>query len=67
MTNTTLLKEKIKNSGVKVTFLAKQLGITYMAFTNRMNGKVEFRMNEVRKIVEILHLTPEETQTIFFA
>lgn len=67
MTNTALLKEKIKNSGVKVTFIASQLGITYMAFTNRMNGKVEFRMNEVRKLAELLHLTQDEVQQIFFA
>lgn len=67
MTNTALLREKIKNSGVKVTFIASQLGITYMAFTNRMNGKVEFRMNEVRKIAELLHLTQDEVQQIFFA
>lgn len=67
MVNTELLREKIDSSGVKITFLAKEIGITYMALTNKMNKKVDFKCEEAGAIKKALRLTDEEMKEIFFA
>lgn len=67
MTNTDMLKEKINLSGYKIGFIAEKCGITYQAFLNRMKGEIEFRIDEARALKEILNLTEEETNDIFFA
>ncbi len=67
MVNTELLREKIDSSGVKITFLAKEIGITYMALTNKMNKKVDFKCEEAGTIKKVLRLTDEEVKEIFFA
>ena len=67
MVNTELLREKIDSSGVKITFLAKEIGITYMALTNKMNKKVDFKCDEAGAIKKVLRLTDEEVKEIFFA
>ena len=67
MVNTELLREKIDSSGVKITFLAKEIGITYMALTNKMNQKVDFKCEEAGAIKKVLRLTDEEVKEIFFA
>ena len=67
MANTELLREKIDASGVKITFLAKEMGITYMALQNKLNKKVDFKVDEARTIKKVLRLTPDEVEDIFFA
>ena len=67
MVNTELLREKIDSSGVKITHLAKEMGITYMALTNKMNKKVDFKCEEAGAIKRTLRLTDEEVKDIFFA
>lgn len=67
MTNTTLLREKIENSGYKLRYIAKQLGITYAGFQKKLNNETEFKVSEVAILKELLKLTADEVQRIFFA
>lgn len=67
MTNIDLLKEKISLSGYKIGFIAEKCGITYQAFLHRMKGEIEFRVDEARALKELLNLSEEETNSIFFA
>ena len=67
MTNTVLLREKIDASGYKLSFLAKKCGITYQAFLSRMKNEVEFRVNEVRVLKELLNLSDEDVAKIFYS
>lgn len=67
MTNTTLLRMKIDESGYKLRFIAKQLGITYQGFLKKLNNETEFKASEIQILRELLHLTPEECEKIFFA
>lgn len=67
MTNTNMLREKISLSGYKITYIAEKCGITYQAFNNRMNGEVEFRVDEVRALKELLNLEDEEVNIIFYS
>lgn len=66
MTNTELLQEKLNNSGYKMTFVAKELGITYQAFLDKVNNKREFTYGEIISLGQLLHLKGKEVNKIFF-
>ena len=66
MTNTELLQEKLNNSGYKMTFVAKELGITYQALLNKLNNKREFTYGEIISLGQLLHLKGKEVNKIFF-
>lgn len=67
MTNTTLLRMKIDESGYKLRFIAQQLGITYQGFLKKLNNETEFKVSEVKILTDLLKLTPDEVNKIFFA
>lgn len=67
MTNTELLKEKIEQSGYKIHFIAKKVGLTYQGLQNKINNRSEFRANEIQALYTMLGLTEEERVAIFFA
>lgn len=66
MTETKLLKEKIDQSGYKLKFIAKKVGLTYQGLLNKINNHSEFRASEIQKLSEILSLTKDEQISIFF-
>ena len=59
MTNTALLREKIDESGYKI-------GITYQGFLKKINNESEFKASEIQGLKELLNLTDEERDKIFF-
>lgn len=52
-----------------ITFaeLAERIGITRQSMSNKMLGKREFKLSEIRKIAEALNLTSESIDIIFFS
>lgn len=67
MTNTELLKDKIKDSGLKQGFIADQLGITSYGLANKINNKTEFKATEIQTLCQLLGITSlKEKETIFF-
>lgn len=67
MTNTGLLRQKIDDSGYKLRFIAKQVGITYAGFLKKINNETEFKASEIAILKDLLKLTDEEFNKIFFA
>lgn len=67
MTNTQLLKDKIRESGVSITFLAEKCGISRNYLYQKMDGAVEFNQSEIKTFQDVLHLTQRERNAIFFA
>lgn len=67
MTNTELLREKIALSGYKMTFIAQKCGLTYQGFLNKLNNESEFRSGEILALRELLDISCEEADAIFFA
>lgn len=65
MTNTSLLRKKLDESGYKLRFIAKQLGITYQGFLKKINNETEFKASEIQALKEFLNLTDEERDKIF--
>lgn len=67
MTNTSLLRKMIDNSGYKLRFIASKLGITYQGFLRKINNETEFKASEIQGLKELLNLTDKERDEIFFA
>lgn len=61
-----LLEVIIQKKGLKLTFIAEQLDISYQALRNKLDGKTEFVATEIRILTALLNLTSEEQSLIFF-
>lgn len=66
MTNTNEFKAALVRKGMTAGDLAEMIGISRQSLSYRMNNIVEFRISEVEKISQILELTLEEKNLIFF-
>lgn len=68
MTNTEKLKRLISMSGIKLDAIMNVTGIkSYATLRGRINNETEFTASEIAAITELLRLSPEERDEIFFA
>lgn len=68
MVNTTLLKEKVKESGYRPGWIAEQLGITSAAWSYKVNGHRNFTAEEVSQLCKLLKIKSiKEQESIFFS
>ena len=67
MTDTKMLRQYIKKSGYKRTFIANRIGLTYQGYLNKESGRSEFTQSEIAGLCEILHISIEDKERIFFA
>ena len=67
MTNTSLLKDRIKRSGYKISHLAKCLGITEHTLSRKINNKNEFQGSQIDALCELLGIDTADRMAIFFA
>lgn len=67
MTDTKLLDEKIKASGVKVSFLSEQLGLSRQGFYKKKdNPNAKWRGSEIYVIKDVLRLSEMDAHKIFY-
>lgn len=66
MTDSDSLKREIQSSGLKMKYLAEQIGITLNTFSRKVNGKAEFNGSEIVKLSGLLGFTAEQRDSIFF-
>ena len=67
MTDEKLLRKKVDESGYKIYFIAKQLGISYQGLLNKMRNKSAFTAPEIQTLVDLLHFSEADRNAIFFA
>jgi transcriptional regulator with XRE-family HTH domain len=67
MTDTILLKKKIKLSGYRMNYVAERLGLSYQGLLNKINNKSEFKAPEIKLLCEILSIDVAEKELIFFS
>ncbi len=60
-----LLIYEMKKKGLNVSELCAKIGISKSAFYRKCNGKTEFKLDEIKKIKEVLSL--DSVTPIFFA
>lgn len=66
MTNTKMLEAAIALSGIPKNVIAQKIGISRSAFFKKMRNESEFKATEIVKLQELLALTTEERNLIFF-
>ena len=67
MTNTTLLRQKIDESGYKLQFLAEKCGLTYYGLMKKVNNETEFKASEIKALKDLLNFTDDDATKNFFA
>lgn len=67
MTNSKALKKSIKDSGYRIYFIASKLDITYQGLLKKINNESEFKASEIKKLCEMLNISRDDKETIFFA
>lgn len=67
MTNTELLKDYIKRSGLKVSYIADGLKLSRAGLYNKINGKSLFNQYEIEMLCNMLGINElKEKENIFF-
>ncbi len=67
MANTSLLKSKINESGLRTSYIAKSLNITKQAFYNKINNRSDFTVEQAFKLQKLLKLDTTTFRSVFFA
>lgn len=67
MLNTQLLNDIISKSGYKKNYIAQQLNLTAYGLALKIAGENEFKASEIYKISELLNLSSQERDLIFFS
>ena len=60
------IKIIMNNKGIKRSYLAKKLKISYNTLTNKLNGKSEFSAIQMSMLKELLNLDNELSINVFF-
>lgn len=60
------IKVKLFEKGITYKQASEKIGISLAAFTNKMNSRSHFTVEEAINISKMLELSDEETMDIFF-
>lgn len=62
-----LLNRKIRDSGMTMVAISSKSGILRETLYNRLNGSTDFKASEILRISNVLRLSKDERDKIFFA
>lgn len=58
---------RIAEKGETRESLCSKIGISSMAFRNKLSGKTQFKHDEMQRIIDVLDIEPEQIALYFFA
>lgn len=64
--NSSLLKSRRVLYGITQKKIAKNIGISEKSYNHKEQGKMDFKLQEVKSISKNIELTMEEVNNIFF-
>lgn len=68
MTDVKKLKKKVRDSGLKASFIAEKLNVSRSGWYRKLNGRSKFTAEQIQIMCDILHITSlREKEDIFFA
>ena len=67
MTDTLKLRQRIKDSGFRLGYVAQVLGISQYTLQKKLDNDSEFKISEVDALAKLLGLSPTEKNALFFA
>ena len=65
MTNTAKLRDAIRDSGLKIEFIAEQIGMTRFGLYKKLENGSEFKPSQVAILCELLGLDEVTRKEIF--
>lgn len=65
--NLEYLNNRIDEIKIPITTIAERMGISRQSLYLKIKGEREFKVSEVTKLCDILRLTDEEKNSVFFA
>lgn len=65
--NNKKLNSTIKEKGLKKQYIALELGIAPYSLAKKLKGENEFKVSEMVKLSDLLDLSEQEKNDIFFA
>ena len=67
MTDTEMLRKRIKDSGLKLGYIAEKMGLSRFGLAKKINNESQFFASEIDKMCEILNISStKERMMIFF-
>lgn len=66
MTDTQSLRQIIESKGLKYNSIAKEIGITPYSLQKKINSQNDFKGREIAIISNLLSLTDQQRNAIFF-
>lgn len=60
-------KAAVDRTGLKGTFIAKEIGMAYAVYSQKCCGKKYWKVDEAMKVSKLLRLRNAERDAIFFA
>lgn len=67
MINTKALKTQIKDSGLRMGFIASKLGISKQCLYNKLNNQSDFSVEQAFRLRELMDLDDLSMRNIFFS
>lgn len=67
MADVSLLRSRIKDSGMTMMAISKKSGILRETLYNRLNGVGDFTASEIVSLTEVLNLSRKERDEIFLS
>lgn len=67
MADISLLKERISESGISMTNIARKANMGRVTLYNRLNGSGEFTAPEIVGLTKALNLSKTDREKIFFS
>ena len=68
MTDVKKLKMRVRDSGLKASFIAEKLNVSRSGWYRKLNGRSKFTAEQIQIMCDILHITSlREKEEIFFA
>lgn len=68
MTNTMLLRSTICASGLKLSHIAREMGLSAYGLQKKIDGESEFKASEIACLCDILRISDvKQRDAIFFA
>lgn len=67
MTNAVEFRVAVLRAGLTTSKVAKALGLSMNSLYKKLNNHTSFKADEIIALMKILHLTPSQRDTIFFA
>lgn len=65
--NAIAMKEFVDERAIRVSLMAQKLGISRYSLYKKLSGESEFKVNEMRRFIELTRMTQDEVQKIFFS